>query len=243
MSVQEYKSQLSDIEALLCDAPGDESLVKLKSDLLELIELTHADTDDGGAAVTAADANGGGNEDDAYADDANAGKESQSYNLSSENANGEAGVEESRTSSQSPYVETGPASASAIAVPATAAAAAGGKTTKKKKIKKKFEIPAHLLPLESDTDAERKKKKRTIKALKSKHKEQVKEVESAKKQNAWLDFSKKKRKNAESIFQTAEGGGKVGVVVAGSGAGASSSASMSIGSSTAGSSKRQRHTF
>mmetsp|Transcript_1338 Transcript_1338/g.1606 ORF Transcript_1338/g.1606 Transcript_1338/m.1606 type:complete len:161 (-) Transcript_1338:424-906(-) len=40
MSLEEYQSQLSDIELLLAESPDDESLLTLKNDLVELIALT-----------------------------------------------------------------------------------------------------------------------------------------------------------------------------------------------------------
>ena len=92
-----------------------------------------------------------------------------------------------------------------------------------------FEIPTHLQPVPSDTDAERKKKTRAIKALKSKHREKTKEVETAQKQKSWQDFvsggkKKKKRKGVTggegSIFATEDGvQARTGVIGGGGGRG------------------------
>jgi survival-of-motor-neuron-related-splicing factor 30 len=202
MSLAEYQSQLSDIELLLEDAPEDESLLKLKSDLLELIQLTAADE-----ANDETNTDGGG---------LGASREATAGELDVKNAT-------DKTTEGAAEAETkGPAKLD---------------KKMKKKINKDFEIPEHLLPLESDTEAQRNKKRRTVKSLKSKHKAAQKEFESNKKQASWLDFSKKKRKKSKqtgSIFKTADdGGGKVGVVTSGSSAQGSSSTSN----------KRQRHIF
>lgn len=101
------------------------------------------------------------------------------------------------------------------------------KKKKKKKdrteaiLKSEFELPTHLVPLESDTAAQKLKKQRAAKALKSKFKSKKKEAEHAKRQNDWKNFasggkSKKKKKNPivghTSIFATgSEVDSKVGV--------------------------------
>mmetsp|Transcript_468 Transcript_468/g.942 ORF Transcript_468/g.942 Transcript_468/m.942 type:complete len:295 (-) Transcript_468:701-1585(-) len=90
----------------------------------------------------------------------------------------------------------------------------------------KFELPTHLIPLESDTPAQRLKKQRAAKALKSKFREKQKEMEHAKRQNDWKSFAGMaggKRKSApvgvgSSIFATEEGvNAKVGVISGGGG--------------------------
>lgn len=87
-----------------------------------------------------------------------------------------------------------------------------------------FEIPTHLVPLESDTEAERNKKRRAIKTLKSKWRERLKESTTTKKQKSWQDFvgkGKKKRKKGVSnvggsIFKTEDGvNARVGVIGSG----------------------------
>ena len=115
---------------------------------------------------------------------------------------------------------------------ATAAGTTQQPPEKKKKKKKKkdeavldakFELPSHLVPLESDTPAQKIKKQRTAKALKSKFREKQKEAQHAKKQNDWKSFATKtgKRKKGggiggSSIFSTEEGvDARVGVVSGG----------------------------
>ncbi len=211
MSLAEYQSQLSDIELLLADAPEDDALLKLKSDLLELIQLTASDED--GAQTSSVG----------------------QLHESSESQRGGMSFNDSKEPAQETMVG---AKAAAAMHTGAAEAKSHTKIDKKlrKKVKKDFEIPEHLLPLESDTEAQRNKKRRTIKSLKSKHKAAQKEYESSKKQKSWLDFSKKKRKNkhaGDSIFKTADDG-KVGVVT---------SNTPAQGTSSTNSSKRQRHVF
>ena len=96
---------------------------------------------------------------------------------------------------------------------------------KKKKKKKKssateesqtFELPQHLIPLESDTPAQKLKKARTAKSLKSKFRSKQKEVEATKKANDWKSFATKTKKKSSSIFSTEEGvNARVGVVSGG----------------------------
>lgn len=115
---------------------------------------------------------------------------------------------------------------------AAAAAESNSQTNEKKKKKKKkksedllsttFELPNHLIPLDSDTPAQKQKKHRAGKTLKSKFRSQQKEVEHAKRANDWKSFSsktsKKKKVSGKSIFSTEEGvNAKVGVISGGSG--------------------------
>jgi hypothetical protein len=98
---------------------------------------------------------------------------------------------------------------------------------KKRKKKKKsseddqqqnFELPSHLIPLESDTPAQKLKKARAAKSLKSKFRSKQKEIEATKKANDWKSFAtkSKKVKVGDSIFSTEEGvNARVGVVSGG----------------------------
>jgi survival-of-motor-neuron-related-splicing factor 30 len=107
---------------------------------------------------------------------------------------------------------------------------------KKSKKVKEFEVPAHLLIHEADTEAEKNRKRRAIKALKNKWRERKKEVETEMKQQSWQSFQQKtlkKRKDENtSIFATQEGdhAAKVGVV------------SASRGMTEFGERKRHKHT-
>jgi len=94
-------------------------------------------------------------------------------------------------------------------------------------ISAKFELPSHLVPLESDTPAQKLKKQRTAKALKSKFREKQKEAEHSKRQHDWKSFATKatggkKRTGvvvgSGSIFSTEEGvNARVGVISGGGG--------------------------
>ena len=143
------------------------------------------------------------------------------------------------TTTSQPALKSGDDSADASANLTTDSANANNATTttssppeKKKKKKKKsdnavleakFELPSHLVPLDSDTPAQKLKKQRTAKALKSKFRGKQKEAEHAKRQNDWKSFATKgkKRKGAvggSSIFATDEGvNARVGVVSGGGG--------------------------
>ena len=127
-------------------------------------------------------------------------------------------------------VASKPAASAAATQPAsnetTAAAAApnNNELEKKKKKKKKsessqpqtFELPNHLVPLESDTPAQKLKKARAAKSLKSKFRAKQKEVEATKKANDWKSFATKTKKVGSSIFSTEEGvNARVGVVSGG----------------------------
>jgi survival-of-motor-neuron-related-splicing factor 30 len=129
-------------------------------------------------------------------------------------------------------VETKPAASPAAAASSqttsnetTAAAATTNNEPEKKKKKKKksesqpqtFELPNHLIPLDSDTPAQKLKKQRAAKSLKSKFRAKQKEVEATKKANDWKSFATKtKKKVGSSIFSTEEGvNARVGVVSGG----------------------------
>uniref|UniRef100_A0A7S2JQR3 Uncharacterized protein n=1 Tax=Leptocylindrus danicus TaxID=163516 RepID=A0A7S2JQR3_9STRA len=94
------------------------------------------------------------------------------------------------------------------------------KSKKKSKVQKEkssrtFVVPDNLIILESDSAAEKARKKRTVKSLKGKFREKRKEHESNKKQQSWQDFQKKKKKGTKegSIWATNDHiDGKVGVV-------------------------------
>lgn len=113
---------------------------------------------------------------------------------------------------------------------ATANQSMENKQKKKKKkadeamIDAKFEFPSHLVPLESDTPAQKLKKQRTAKALKSKFREKQKEAEHSKRQHDWKSFAmkavvkKKKGVVGDSMFSTEKGiNARVGVISGGGG--------------------------
>ena len=213
--IAEYQSQLDGVEELLKESPQDESLLKLKSDLLELISLVSG-ADDTGEGATELEVP----LDTAIEEGKGSGKGDTKEEIRVEESDNE-------HSGKSPSIaaEQTTSSSTTAALPKEQPSNGTSDPSKSAKAKKKsskivtkpFEIPAHLLPLDSDTDAERKRKRRTIKALKSQHRSNVKSYESEKKQQSWLDFSKKKKKKKDSsIFATGEGlGAKVGVISGG----------------------------
>jgi survival-of-motor-neuron-related-splicing factor 30 len=194
--VREYETQLADVEALLHASPDDDSLLSLKSDLVELLTIT---------------------------------KESISAETSESAELSEAPVDTAADSSAtwSHPTDNVPADVSLAAIASASAsdtlkrpdepvdteATAEQPAKKKAKKIKDFEVPEHLVPLDTDTDPEKNRKRRAIKALKNKWRERKKEVESDKKQKSWQSFQKKKVKTKDkSMFSTQDGDAKVGVV-------------------------------
>lgn len=185
--IQEYKSQLADVEELLKESPNDASLLSLKSDLVELLNISGA----GGEETTTE-----------IQSPAEPPAADSALDRALKNAVG----------SSIGHGET-PTSIAAATPAAESQPTAQQPVKKKKKVKAEFEIPKHLEISESDTTAEKNKKKRAIKALKSKWKESVKEAESEKKQKSWQSFQKKRKVKDDSIFKTGDTGA-VGVVSA-----------------------------
>ena len=237
MSLDDYKSQLVDIELLLAEAPEDESLLKLKSDLVELIKLTEEQEGEAGN-----DNVEGGNVVGSQIEDSHGGKR-QCDSSAAHDAEEEDKVPLSTGSQNETSVDTQEQDESKSA--STAAKPKMSLKKSKKILSKPFEIPTHLIPLDSDTDAEKKRKKRAAKALKTQYKATQKSVESEVKQQSWQSFNskkKKKRKGGESIFKTEDGiGARVGVIsgsVQVTGKERTGKAKLSSASS-----KKQRHLF
>jgi survival of motor neuron-related-splicing factor 30 len=186
MEVDEYESQLADVRELLRASPDDPSLCSLQSDLEELIAVTRQSLV--GSAVQA----------DAAAPD----------------------LAETTAVATIRTLPTDFAAADESDLPGakrlseSTSAAEDEPLTKKLKKIKDFEIPEHLVPLDTDTEAEKNRKRRAIKALKNKWREQKKNIEAEKKQKTWHSFQKKKSVKAKekSMFSTQEGDTKVGVV-------------------------------
>ncbi|VEU36330.1 unnamed protein product [Pseudo-nitzschia multistriata] len=192
--IAEYESQLAGIVELLEASPGDESLLALKRDLEELLELSRAgSTGAGGGAPP----------------------------------DPELPLPPPPLPPPPPPAP-GPSTASAAgeAAPTVAAAAepasAAGKErphkakksgSKKPKKVRDFVLPDHLVPNDTDTEAERNKKRRAAKSLKNKWRLQKKEIESNNRQKSWQSFQKKGHVSTGSIFATKEGiNDRVGVV-------------------------------
>jgi hypothetical protein len=181
--IAEYEEQLAGIEQLLVVTPNDESLLALKRDLVELLELTKG------------------------------------------NASSSISANVPELSLSPPLVQDAveqPSMDVAVAAGAAAASTAAGDEspmieteTGKRKIKKikDFVVPPHLIVSETDSEADKKKKRRALKALKSQHREKRREFEHEKKQNAWQSFQKKKKTGDSSIFATKESvDDRVGVI-------------------------------
>lgn len=228
--IAEYESQLAGIEGLLEESPGDESLLELKRDMEELLALSRA-------AGVAAGASGGGGAND---DDDDDGEHEDDDDEHEEEGDAALSVRERFVNAlwAAPVAAEAEAEAAAQAGVARGALAfpdeeaeggdnapdGGGKKkpggARKEKIRD-FVLPPHLVPNETDTEAERNKKRRAAKALKNKWRLKKKEAESANRQKSWQSFQKKTGKRdasaagagAGSIFATKEGvADRVGVV-------------------------------
>lgn len=257
--LSEYESQLAEINLLLEESPEDESLLKLKADLVELIQLTKEEEPANEVSSSAGVSEGtAGAEDEGgvVKEDSHYGSSSNSDLVGTDgipsNTSNTASIPEmdlpttSSTSKMTATLDMDAMKPAASAATSTTTSATTTTTSTKQPKKKKessnkilnstFEIPQHLLPIPSDTEAERNRKRRAIKALKSKFRSKKKTAETEVKQRSWQDFTKKKKRKVNinnSIFATADGiNAKVGVI---------QGSSSPTGSGT--SSKRSRHTF
>jgi survival-of-motor-neuron-related-splicing factor 30 len=248
--LSEYQSQLNDIELLLAESPDDESLLKLKSDLIELIQLTNeqlvpstSTSNLESISNIQSEKNEKGEEGHGHENEGILGSNSlcdTSIHTSSVITSASASASASHNSKEGKDIESSSSSTTTTTL----------KKSKKKILSRPFEIPTHLLPLDSDTDAERKRKKRSIKALKSQYKSTVKEVESEVKQQSWQDFNKKSKKrkgvkglNGESIFKTEDGVGARTGVITGAVQVMGKERDYNSGVSANGGVKKQRHLF
>lgn len=203
--LREYETQLADVEALLQATPDDPSLLSLKSDLSELLKITRESL----PAEEAEEAAAGGGE----AAVAPVSVSASATGTASADPTSSNSAETSGMAAANAYAAAIDDALKRTEAPTESTAAEPAK--KKSKKIKDFEVPEHLIPLDTDTDPEKKSKYRALKALKSKHREKKKEQESEKKQKSWQSFHKKKKKKDKSIFATQDGSTKVGVVSAG----------------------------
>ncbi|KAL7547877.1 hypothetical protein ACHAWF_011147 [Thalassiosira exigua] len=245
--MSDTRSQLAEVDALIAASPGDPSLQQLREDLLQLIALEEQES--AGLAQPGA---GEIAENEPPISEATTAEEKYTAQgtFMEHVVSKEAVAEAPDIGAFQPVVyssnnnknavksqtEGGDAGAEASGNLKDDSADANATTTqppekKKKKKKKKaddalleakFELPSHLVPLESDTAAQKLKKQRTAKALKSKFRAKQKEAEHAKRQNDWKSFAGgKKRKGgvgSGSIFSTEEGvNARVGVISGGGG--------------------------
>jgi survival of motor neuron-related-splicing factor 30 len=200
--IREYEGQLAEVEGLLDLSPEDASLLSLKSDLVELIAITKQTLQTEVLALTSA------------ADDTKAS--ASIFDRAMEAALGQSvGRDEPEPSDAIPTASFADiVQEAAEEVPRTINTSEDQPKKKNKAVKAEFEVPQHLICLDTDTTAERNKKQRALKALKSKWRESKKEAESNSKQKSWQTFQKKKKIKSDSIFKTGDDSA-VGVVSAG----------------------------
>jgi hypothetical protein len=185
----EYESQLADVVALLQSTPDDAALLNLKSDLEELIAITRPLVSPPAYAGSAA-----ANESDGALETTTAESASiAAFSLTVESA---ALANHDR---DKPDLPSKPPP-----------------KKKQKNLSEEFEVPQRLIVLGTDTEAEATRKRRAIKALKSKWRERKKEAETEMKQQSWQTFQQKK-KTTSRMFGTLEGDNdsKVGVATSG----------------------------
>lgn len=179
--IQEYELQLANIEQLLEADPKDESLLGLKRDIEELLELSRSNLPSASETTPA----------------------SAELNPSPlpPQPNEIGAKETAELDAATAAVSTG-----AVAAASTSDDVANAKAKKKKQKLKDFVLPPHLVPNEADSEAEKNRKRRAAKKLKNKWREKKKELESNNRQASWQSFQKKsKRKDTSSIFSTREG--------------------------------------
>jgi survival-of-motor-neuron-related-splicing factor 30 len=198
--LREYETQLADVENLLVESPDDPSLLSLQSDLLELIAITKSSIQPPTAAAA-----------------------SDTFDLALKAAVVQSALDDDENDKPpsapgASFVDTlEEAATMAYASVATTTAKEVPKKKSKSTVKTEFEVPKHLIPLDTDTEAERNKKRRALKALKSKWRERQKETETTLKQKSWQNFQKKKKLDSKpSIFSTGNST-TVGVVSASTG--------------------------
>jgi len=217
MSFEFYTEQLAEVEELLSSTPDDKSLPKLKDDILELINLTRAKTQTD-VAVTCPLKDYSSDGGSIFFSSIPTSSKKCSISVESTNV-GVTTVADSASIVSTSYTPTCKHNQQKFLSKNRSKVLS---TTNSKILNGKFEIPSHLLPLPSDTDVDRSRKRRTVKALKSKFRSRQKSVESEVKQKSWQDFMNKgnKRKGGyissygnKSIFATGDGiNAKVGVV-------------------------------
>jgi len=246
------QSQLAEVDSLIAATPDDPALQQLREDLLQLIALEEQES-----AGTAQPPEPSVVEAQPLSEGESEKYVSQGTFMAhvvSKEAVAEApdlgafqpvtsSFAKSAAKSQPSTKDGDDAEDSANGSPNTDPAKSAQPLEKKKKKKKKksspddaappakFELPSHLVPLESDTPAQKLKKQRTGKALKSKFREKLSIAEHSRRQNDWTSFagggSGKKRKKggaalmgkkSGSIFSTEEGvNARVGVISGGGG--------------------------
>ncbi|KAK1745574.1 hypothetical protein QTG54_003498 [Skeletonema marinoi] len=244
--MSDAQSQLAEVDALIAASPEEPSLLQLREDLLQLIALEEQELQHDQQQIGEQHSLDHQHVEDSNEQQSSENYTAQSTftdNVGTSNSLAEApdlGSFQPVAKSSHKYASSAIVSQANLksgddnehdeistAVASSAPAAAAQPTEKKKKKKKKseesspsttFELPNHLIPLDSDTDAQRQKKHRAAKSLKSKFRAKQKEKEQAKRANDWKSFAsktskKKKKVGGKSIFSTEEGvNAKVGVM-------------------------------
>jgi survival of motor neuron-related-splicing factor 30 len=212
--IQEYESQLLDVQALLEASPGDPALVSLQSDLIELLSLTRPQQ-----LITAASMPTTRIETTTTSEQimTSVSVFDKELAVAVGKSIGRDDEETFQVGDEQPIsfadtMQEAAIEADQSVIPRTIDTGREPPKKKSKTIKEEFEVPQHLIGLETDTDAERNKKQRALKALKSKWRESKKEIESANKQKSWQSFQKKNKVKSSSMFKT--GDAAVGVVSA-----------------------------
>ena len=233
--IAEYESQLAEIVELLEVSPGDESILALKKDLEEVLELSRqniiAQTNINNATTTVASVKMENSSEDQdlrlppppplppppiETNNGIIGVGASSSNATFSASSSTAQLQHEASSSLSSYNQTVPIEG--VSTNSTSEAAAKKEKphkakkssigSKKPKKVKDFVMPEHLIPNDEDTETERNKKRRAAKSLKNKWRLQKKEIQSDNRQKSWQSFQKKSHSVSStlgSIFATKEG--------------------------------------
>ena len=229
--VEEYQNQLRDVEELLQLTPDDESLLLLKADLDELIRITLGHEEDSiQEQQHSIEKNDPSDEVGALRKRSNEAISTTTTTISFTDIISEAAIAADETNRgmippndalHSDQMDHDNKKEKDETHMKQKKAKGGNNKTTTTSTLKEFEVPNHLIPVEGESEAERNKKRRAIKALKNKYREKKKEMESTMKQQSWQNFQKKTKKSGGSgdsttIFSTATSSttnmGKVGVV-------------------------------
>jgi survival-of-motor-neuron-related-splicing factor 30 len=194
----ETEQQLADVEELLRAAPEDLSLQSLRSDLRQLLEITRQSLAPSQSSPPP------------FASSISAAITTDTSPIAKRpgDASG-TNVDDDNGDNDGPSHPHGGTDDADTHEPAK-------KKKKKEKLLRDFAVPSHLIPLDTDSEAERNRKRRALKSLKSKHREQQKHQQANQKQKSWQSFQKKKgHTDTSSMFATTDA--KVGVVAASTG--------------------------
>ena len=209
MSLQEYETQLAEIEQMLASSPDDPSLLSLKSDLLELIAATL------GTTATTEDAAAAADDDDDDADpapveEATAVSQQEPAALEWNTVNDD--KNSTTQSSDNPLAQTTTTTA-ATSITNDTTTTTTNPPKKKKSANGVFTIPADLEIQPNDSKFQVNRKKRAQAALRKQHQAQQDSQQATKKQQSWQAFAqhRKKGRAGSSMFQT-DASAKVGVV-------------------------------